>query len=287
MKKRNFLLGTIIQIYSILCFIPMVFVFIISITDEKMIQKNGYSLLPAKLSLDAYTTLFKSGDGLWSSYIVTIAVAVVGTILALLITAMAAYTLANKKVGGRTFLAFFFFFTTLFNGGIVPWYIICNSLGLRDNIWALIVPTLLLNCFNLFLVRNFISNIPESIMEAAYIDGAGDFRIAFGIYFPLCKPVLAAIALFYGLAYWNDWWNAIMLIDNQKLFPLQYYLFKIQSDIQMLKDLQSYGQSLEVTLPTESLKMATVIVTIGPIALLYPYLQKYFIKGLIIGSVKG
>ncbi len=278
MKKRNFLLGTIIQIYSILCFIPMVFVFIISITDEKMIQKNGYSLLPAKLSLDAYTTLFKSGDGLWSSYIVTIAVAVVGTILALLITAMAAYTLANKKVGGRTFLAFFFFFTTLFNGGIVPWYIICNSLGLRDNIWALIVPTLLLNCFNLFLVRNFISNIPESIMEAAYIDGAGDFRIAFGIYFPLCKPVLAAIALFYGLAYWNDWWNAIMLIDNQKLFPLQYYLFKIQSDIQMLKDLQSYGQSLEVTLPTESLKMATVIVTIGPIALLYPYLQNISLK---------
>ncbi len=287
MKKRNFLLGTIIQVYSILCFIPMIFVFIISITDEKMIQKNGYALLPEKLSLDAYTTLFKSGEGLWGSYIVTIAVTVIGTVLALLITAMAAYTLANKKVRGRTFLAFFFFFTTLFNGGIVPWYIISNSLGLRDNIWALIIPTLLLNCFNLFLVRNFISNIPDSIMEAAYIDGAGDFRIAFGIYFPLCKPVLAAIALFYGLAYWNDWWNAIMLIDNQKLFPLQYYLFKIQSDIQMLKDLQSYGQSLEVTLPTESLKMATVIVTIGPIALLYPYLQKYFIKGLIIGSVKG
>jgi putative aldouronate transport system permease protein len=211
----------------------------------------------------------------------------VGVLLSLSITACAAYTLANRRVVIRNNLSIFFFFTTLFNGGMVPWYIICNSLGLRDNIWALIVPNLMFNCFNMFMIRNYILGIPESLMESALIDGAGDFTIAFKIYFPICMPVLAAVSLFIAIGYWNDWWNAIMLIDNKNLYPLQYFLFNIQSQIQMVKDLESTAGLSNIKLPNESFKMATVVVTIGPIILLYPFLQRYFVKGLIIGAVKG
>jgi putative aldouronate transport system permease protein len=204
-----------------------------------------------------------------------------------MVTGMAAYSLANKRVVFRDRIALFFFFTMIFSGGIVPWYIMCTKLGLRNNIFALIVPGLLFNPFNLFLVRNFMRGIPDSLMESAKIDGAGDATIAFKIYFPLSLPVLAAVALFYALGYWNDWWNAIMLVDNKNLYPLQYMLFKLQSEAQMLKDLQFRGSSSNIKLPTESLKMSTVVVTIGPIVFLYPFLQRYFVKGLIIGSVKG
>ena len=156
-----------------------------------------------------------------------------------------------------------------------------------DNLASLIVPGLMFNAFNLFLVRNFMNGIPDSLLESAKLDGANEIVIAFRIYFPLSIPVLAAVTLFYALGYWNDWWNAIMLIDNNKLYPLQYFLFKLQSEIKMLRDLQMQSASAGVTLPSESVKMATVIVTIGPIIFLYPFLQKYFVKGLVIGGVKG
>jgi putative aldouronate transport system permease protein len=157
---------------------------------------------------------------------------------------------------------------------------------LTNNIWALLIPNLLFSAFNLFLVRNFMSGLPSALMESAKIDGANDITIAFRIVFPLCKPVLATVALFYGLAYWNDWWNAIMLVDNAKLYPVQYLLFKLQSDIRMLNEIQ--GANMGATSPpAESVKMATAVVTIGPIVLMYPFLQRYFIKGLVIGSVKG
>jgi putative aldouronate transport system permease protein len=205
-----------------------------------------------------------------------------------LITAMAAYTLANRNVRCRNGLSLFIYVTMVFSAGIVPWYFICRALGLRDTILALIVPSLLFNPFNLFLVRAYMEGIPDSLRESATIDGANDLVTAFQIYFPLSIPALATIALFYGLGYWNDWWNAIMLVDNKRLYPLQFLLLQLRSQISMIRDLQlgSAGAST-ITPPSESIKMATAVVTIGPIVLLYPYLQRYFVKGLVVGSVKG
>ncbi len=272
-------------IYALLCFLPILLVFMISISDENAIRINGYRFIPGKFSLGAYELLLGETIIMLRSYGISIFITVAGTLLAVAITAMAAYAISNPTVKYRNHLALFFFFTMIFSGGIVPWYMVCRLFGFYDNILALLVPNLLFSAFNLFLTRNFMRSLPPALIESAKIDGANDFVIAFRIIFPLCAPVLATIALFYGLAYWNDWWNAIMLVDNQKLYPVQYFLFKIQSDIRMLTEIQ--GASGSGVLPAESTKMATAIVTIGPIVLMYPYLQRYFVKGLVIGSVKG
>ncbi|WP_413371892.1 carbohydrate ABC transporter permease [Paenibacillus taichungensis] len=278
---------TCITLYSAMCLLPMILVLMISITDEDAILKNGYSLFPEKFSLYAYKLIFTGGSQVLQSYMISIFVTVIGTILAVLITAMAGYTLANKSVKYRNTLALYFFITMIFSAGIVPWYLMNRSLGLTNNIFALIIPSLLFSPFNLFLVRNFMNGVPDSLRESATIDGANDLTIAFRIYLPLCTPVLATIALFYGLDYWNNWWNAIMLIDNKDLYPLQFMLLQMKSEISMLNEMTMLGGANDVTLPAESVKMATAIVTIGPIIFLYPYLQKYFVKGLVIGSVKG
>jgi putative aldouronate transport system permease protein len=275
---------TINALFALFCFLPIFLVLIVSFTDEETILKNGYSFIPKHWSIEAYKLIF-TGQGLvWNSYMISILVTLVGTGAAVLITAMAAYSLANRQVKYRNGWALYFFITMIFSAGLVPWYMICSNLGMKDNLLSLIIPGMLFNPFNMFLVRNFMAAIPESLMESAKIDGANDATIAYRIYFPICKPVLATVTLFYGLAYWNNWFNAIMLVDNQNLFPLQYILFKLQSEIAMLSQLQS---GIRTNPPGESLKMATAIITIGPIVFLYPYLQRYFIKGLVIGSVKG
>ncbi|MCU6791830.1 carbohydrate ABC transporter permease [Paenibacillus sp. WQ 127069] len=278
---------TLISIYSAICLLPMLLVLMISVTDEDAVLKNGYSLFPEKFSLYAYKLIFTGGSQVMQSYSISIFVTIVGTLLAVLVTSMAGYTLANKNVKYRNLLALYFFITMIFSAGIVPWYLMNRLLGLTNNILALIIPSLLFSPFNLFLVRNFMNGVPDSLRESATIDGAGDITIAFRIYLPLCMPVLATIALFYGLDYWNNWWNAIMLIDSKDLYPLQFMLLQLQSEISMLNEMTMLAGTSEMTLPSESVKMATAIVTVGPIIFLYPYLQKYFVKGLVIGSVKG
>lgn len=277
----------LIAMYSAICLVPMLLVLMISFTDEDALLKNGYSLIPETFSLYAYKLIFTGGSQVMQSYAITILVTLVGTLLAVLVTAMAGYTLANKNVKNRNLLALYFFITMIFSAGVVPWYLMNRTLGLTDNILALIIPSLLFSPFNLFLVRNFMNGVPDSLRESATIDGANDLTIAFRIYLPLCTPVLAAIALFYGLDYWNNWWNAIMLIDSKDLYPLQFMLLQLQSEISMLNEMAMLAGTSDMTLPAESVKMATAIVTIGPIVFLYPYLQKYFVKGLVIGSVKG
>jgi len=265
----------------------MLLVLMISVSDEDAVLKNGYSLFPEKFSLYAYKLIFTGGSQVMQSYTISIFVTIVGTLLAVLVTSMAGYTLANKNVKYRNLLALYFFITMIFSAGIVPWYLMNRFLGLTNNILALIIPSLLFSPFNLFLVRNFMNGVPDSLRESATIDGANDITIAFRIYLPLCMPVLATIALFYGLDYWNNWWNAIMLIDSKDLYPLQFMLLQLQSEISMLNEMTMLAGTSDMTLPSESVKMATAIVTIGPIVFLYPYLQKYFVKGLVIGSVKG
>jgi len=279
-------IGAALTLFAAVCLLPMLLTLMVSFTQEDSIVNNGYSLFPEALSLDGYRTIFVNGALIFKGYAVSIFITAAGSLLALVITALAAYPLSNPNVKYRNFLALYFFITMLFQGGLVPWYLMCTKLGLVDNIFALIVPMLMFNAFNMFLVKNFMEGLPGALRESAYIDGANDLRIAFQIYMPLCVPVLATVTLFYALAYWNDWFNAIMLVDNRDLYPLQYILFQLRSNIQMLEMLPT-GANATYTLPAESAKMATVIITIGPIVFLYPYLQRYFVKGLVIGSVKG
>lgn len=286
-STANLVIGFLILLFSLLCLLPMVLTIMVSVTDESTIMRYGYSFLPKKFSGYAYRLIFQGGSNVLQSYGISIFVTVIGTLAAVLITGLCAYTLADKNVKYRNALALFIFIPMVFTAGIVPWYLICTWLHLRDNILALIIPNLLFNPFNMYLVRNFMAGVPDSLRESATIDGANDAVIAFRIYLPLCTPALATVGLFYGLAYWNDWWDAIMLVDNESLYPIQYFLLELKSRISMLRDLQFLSGSGSLTPPTESLKMATAVVTIGPIVLLYPFLQKYYVKGLVVGSVKG
>ena len=274
-----------ISLAVIACVLPMILVLMVSVSSDASVKFNGYQLIPSEFSATAYQMIFSKTSSLPRSYFVSGFVTLFGTAIATMITSMAAFTLVNKSVKKRDALAFFFFIPMVFNAGLVPWYMMCRSLGLMDNLAALIVPSLMFSSYNMFLCRNFMSGIPDAFMESARLDGASDLVIAFRIYFPLSTPVLAAITLFYGIAYWNDWFNAIMLVNDHKLHPLQYMLYKIQSEVKALERLQPGVPAKK--LPGESLKMATAIVTIGPIILLYPFLQRYFVKGLVIGGVKG
>jgi putative aldouronate transport system permease protein len=288
MKHRGFL-GffnyLLVAVIALACVLPMILVLSISLSSDHAIRQYGYQLIPKEFSLEAYRLIFRGNSSVFQGYFISLSVTFLGTILATLITSMAAFALVNKNVKYRNALAFFFFIPMVFSGGLVPWYLMCRNLGLTNNFFALLVPSLIFSPFNMFLCRNFMREIPDSLMESAKLDGAQDLRVAFTIYFPLSTPVIATVALFYGIAYWNDWFNAIMLVNNQKLYPLQYMLMKIQSEIESLRRIQP-GVPVR-NLPGESLKMATCILTVGPIILLYPYLQKYFVKGLIIGGVKG
>lgn len=283
----NFLIGVFITIFTIACLLPMILTVIVSITDEMAILENGYSFFPKKISFYAYELMFRSGSNVLQGYLISVFVTVVGTIGAIVITGLAGYTLSNKNVKYRGALGLYFFIPMVFGSGIVPWYLICNALHLRNNIFALLIPNLLFNTFNMFLVRNFMSGLPDSLRESATIDGANDMVIAFKIYFPLAVPVLATVGLFYALGYWNDWWNAIMLVEEKDLYPIQYLLLQLKSQISMLRDLQYLSGAASQTPPSESLKMATSVITVGPIILLYPFLQRYYVKGLVVGSVKG
>jgi putative aldouronate transport system permease protein len=278
-----------IALFSIICFLPMFLAIMVSISSEDSIIRNGYSFFPEHISFRAYQMIFTSGSQVMRSYGISILVTAVGTLLAVVITCFAAYSLSTRANKYMNRFGLFFFITMVFNAGIVPWYLISTNLGLRNNFLALIIPSLLFTPFNMFLAKNFMQGIPESLRESAVIDGANDLWIALRIYMPLCVPIIATIALFYGLAYWNDYWNAIMLVEDTSLYPLQYMLLRLKSQIQMLRDLQNVmgAATAGQAPPSESVKMATAIVTIGPIVFLYPYLQKYFVTGLTIGSIKG
>lgn len=286
MKKISIgqlIINLIVGIFAVACLLPFILVVIVSFSSERSITMNGYSFFPTEWSLQAYRAIFNSSSSVPHSYLITIIMTAIGTVLAVIITYSAGYTLANKQCKYRNQLALYFYITMVFSAGMVPWYMVSRAIGAYDNILALIIPSLLFSPFNMFLVRNFIKGLPDSLDESARIDGANDIRIAFQIYFPLSVPVIAAITLFYALGYWNNYFNAVMLINNRDLYPLQMLLFNIQSEISMLGQVL---QGVAVTPPQESFKMATCVVTMGPIILLYPYLQRYFLQGIVMGAVK-
>lgn len=283
-KPSNILIGIIIGLFSLFCVLPLWVVALGSITQEDIIVREGYQLFTTHISFDAYKLLF-TGQRIYRSYLISVTVTLGGTALSLLCTSMMAYSLSNKALKYRNKIAFYVFFTMLFSGGIVPWYILVSQyLKLENSIFALMLPYLISPWF-MFMMRNFFSTIPESIMESAKIDGANDISVYFRIAIPLSLPALATIGLFYTLQYWNDWWLALMLIEDSKLYPLQMILRALVSNL--MATASSMNSKISVKLPSYAVRMATTIVTIGPIVFVYPLVQKYFIKGLVVGAVKG
>ena len=278
----------IILIVAIFCLLPFVLVISGSFTSEESIIRYGYSLIPKSFSVDAYKNVFDQPKGLIQSYLVTSSVTVIGAAVGLMITSMTGYVLSRKDFEWRNKFAFFFYFTTLFSGGLVPWYILCvKYLKLSDNYMALLIPSLM-NVFYLIVMKSFMSSIPDAISESATIDGANDFTIFLKLILPLSKPALATIGLFIALGYWNDWYLSFMFMQDKRLFSLQFYLYKIVAGQQALQALAvgTPGQQNTV-MPTESLKLAMTVIATGPIILLYPFVQRYFVSGLTIGAVKG
>ncbi|HBI74510.1 MAG TPA: sugar ABC transporter permease [Lachnospiraceae bacterium] len=276
----------VITLFALICLFPFVLMIVSSFMNEKEIMAEGYKLFPKELTTSAYEFLLRNPTKLVDAYTVTIFITVVGTVCALFIMSMAGYVLSRRNFKYRNAFSFFIYFTTLFSGGLVPSYILMIKLGLKDNILAMILPGVV-SAWSIFLMKNFMKSIPDSLYESAAIDGAGDFRIYWQIFLPLSKPSLATVGLFSALGFWNEWYNAMLYIQTPSKFPLQYFLQKIvsQANIQLL--IQQGAVVNTVDLPSESIKMATAVVAIGPIILLYPFVQRYFISGLTIGAVKG
>ncbi|MEK3946111.1 carbohydrate ABC transporter permease [Paenibacillus sp. FSL H3-0310] len=273
---------------SVLCIFPFILVVSSSFTEESKILTDGYQFIPTAFSTEAYSILFKYPEQMIQAYIVTLGVTILGTVLGLFLTSMTAYALSRKDFKWRNKFSFFFFFTTLFSGGLVPWYLLMvNYLHMKDTLMALVVP-MMLNVFYIIVMKSFMGSIPEAIVESAKIDGAGDFKIYARLILPLSKPALATIGLFLALAYWNDWYNALLFVSNENLMPLQYYLYKMLGNMDgMRKAMMGAGAVVTTSIPTESLKMAMTVVATGPILLAYPFVQRYFVQGLTIGAVKG
>lgn len=282
----NVVFYTLLIILAIACLIPFMIVVSSSFTSEVSILKNGYNLWPKEFSVQAYKLIFKTST-VWDAYKVTIFVTVVGTILSMILTCMGAYAISVPTFKNRNKFAFFIYFTMLFSGGLVPSYLLITKyLHLQDSIWVLIIPALI-NPWNLFLMRNFFREIPQALSESARIDGASDMMILFKIILPVSLPAIATISLFYALAYWNEWYRALLYIRTPNKYPLQYLIMTILRNINFASEMAAQSGAKVDQAPQLTVQMATAVVTIGPIIFLYPFVQKYFVQGLTVGSVKG
>ncbi len=290
-KSFNRVSTVILTLLVILAMLPIILIVIASFSAEDALIRDGYTYFPAEWSLDSYYYMVKQGVMILRAYGVSFFVTFFGTGLSVLLTTMLAYPMARKSFRGRNVLAFFVFFTMLFNGGIVPSYIMWTQIfGIKDTIWALIIPNYLVTAFNVILVKNYYQNsVPDSLIEAAQLDGASELKIFFRVMLPLSKPTVATIGLFTGITYWNDWTNGLYYINNEKLYSIQQLLMKIMDNIQALRS-NSTASLLgtgAVDLPGTSIRMAMAVIGILPILFIYPFVQKYLIKGVVVGAVKG
>ncbi|WP_461219384.1 carbohydrate ABC transporter permease [Lapidilactobacillus salsurivasis] len=289
-KGSNIVFNIIVFLFALSCLLPFFFVVIISLTSENALTINGYQLWPKEWSVSAYTFLAQNGAQLLRSLGVTVFITVFGTIINTTITSTYAYSISRSNFKFKRFFTIFCLITMLFAPGMVANYIVVtNLLHLNDTIWALILP-MAMSPFNAIVMRTFFKRqVSDSIIEAARIDGASETRILLQIVLPLAVPGIATISLFAALGFWNDWFNALLYIQNDNLVPLQYYLMRIQSNIEMLtKNLgagSQYASSL-AAVPKEATRMAMVVISTVPIVITYPFFQKYFVKGLTIGGVK-
>lgn len=277
----------IVAIFALICLFPFTLMVTSSFMNEKEILTEGFKLIPNEWSFSAYEFLFRTPKKLIDAYGVTIFTAVVGTLMGLLCMSMAGYVLCRKDFLYRNQISFFIYFTTLFSGGLIPSYLLMvNGLHLKDSVWAMILPAIM-SPWSIFLMRNFMKSVPDSLYESASIDGAGDFRIFWQIFLPLAKPALATVGLFLVLGYWNQWYSAMLYIESPDKYPLQYFLQKIINQANITLLIQQGVTINTQDMPSESIKMATAVVATGPIILVYPFVQKYFVSGMTVGAVKG
>jgi len=274
--------------FALICLYPFLLVVLSSLTEEVSLLKNGYSLFPKRASLSAYQAIFQTAT-IPKAYAVTLFITVVGTALSLLVTSLTAYSLSGRRLYYRGAIAFYFYFTMLFGGGMVSSYIlIAKYLHMQNSIWVYIIPALL-GPWNMFLMRNFFNEIPEELFESAKLEGAGELVMLRHIVIPLSLPAMAAIGLFYALSYWSSWVPGMLYIDNPNLYSLQYIIMQIIRNIDIAQTIAVDGMPVggSAIAPAYTVRLATAVVTVGPIVFLYPFLQKYFVSGLKVGAIKG
>jgi len=277
----------LVGLFALLCVIPFYLIIVASFTDESSLIRNGYPLIPTDFSVQSYLLCLKNPTEILRAYGTTIGVTVVGTALAVFIATMTGYVLSRKDFPWRNKFSFFFFFTTLFSGGLVPSYILCiRYLHFRNNYLGLLLP-LMFSVWNMIIAKSFMNGIPGAITESAKIDGANDIVIFIKLILPLSKPLLATLGLFSALAYWNDWYNCMLYITSENMFTLQYYLQRMLGSAEAMRIVAEKSGIALPSVPLESMKMAMTVIATGPIVLLYPFVQRYFVKGLTIGAVKG
>lgn len=290
-KAGQFFMHLICILLCVMCVAPFVLLIISSFTSEDVLIKYGYSFFPKKWSLQSYSYLWQKIGVIARAYGVTIFVTVVGTVCSLVITIMFAYALSRKELPFRLQISFFVFFTMLFNGGLIPTYMMwTGTFHIKNTIFALIIPSLLMNAFYVIMMRSFFTaNIPDSLMEAARIDGAGEYRILVEIVVPLSVPMIATLALMVGLGYWNDWLNGLYYLTDSRLFSIQNVLNKMISDIQFLQtNTSTVSSAIDISkMPSVGIRMAIAVIGALPVLVVYPFFQKYFVKGIVVGGVKG
>lgn len=276
-----------ISLYAICCILPFLIIISTSFTSEATIRAEGVQLLPKNITMEAYKMVCRSG-GIWWSYLLTIVLTIVGTSLGLIIIAMTGYALQRKDFCFRNVISFYIYFTSLFSAGLAPYYLVMVQwYHLKDNYLAVLLP-LMMSPWLIILMKNFVKAIPHEITESGKIDGAGDLKIFTALILPMLKPALATIGLFLALGYWNEWYQSSLFLSSKvDVKPLQYTLYEIVNKTQALKNSVA-GQYVNIAdIPQESVKMANAVLATGPIVLLYPFVQKYFISGITVGAVKG
>ncbi len=283
-KVSTIIVHVILLAFSITALVPFAMLLSGSFSSEASFGKYGYTLFPMDFSLQAYQYLFNDFGQIINSYFITVVVSFVGSGLGLLIMSLLAFSLSRKDFRFRKPLSFYVFFTMLFNGGLVPWYILITQyLHLKNTVFALILPYLVVPWFVL-LLRTYFAGLPTELFEAAKIDGASEWRIFFQIALPLSTPALATVGLFSLLQYWNDWWLALLFIDDKKLYPLQYLLYTIQSNIDAIS--QNPDMNMGVIIPSQGVRMAMAVLAIGPIVFAFLFVQRYFVRGITLGGIK-
>ncbi len=288
-KAYQVVINIILLLVSLCMILPLLLLFMSSITEENTLVVNGYSFFPAQFSAGAYEYILQNAATVFRAYGITVLVTVIGTAGSIILSSLMAFPLSLKELPGRRVITFYVFFTMLFSGGLVPSYIMWTTVfGIRNSLWAYIFPNFLLGAFNVILVRTFFTtSIPTDIYEAANIDGAGYMTIYWKIVLPLGKPILVTIGLFTGLTYWNDWTNGLYYINKSNMFSIQTLLNRMIQDIQALAAHSTANSGTLMQIPQVSIRMAIAFVAILPILLVYPFLQKYFASGIMLGAVKG
>lgn len=284
----NILSYLLIGCFALICVIPFYLIVVASFTPETSLIRDGYPLFPTgEFSVESYALSIRNPEQILKAYGTTIGITVTGTFLSVLIATMTGYVLSRQDFPLRNKFSFFFFFTTLFNGGLVPTYMLClRYLNFKNNYHALVLP-LLFSVWNMIIAKSFMAGIPASISESAKIDGANDFVIYIKLIVPLSRPLIATLSLFSALSYWNEWYNCMLYITKDNMFTLQYYLQRMLGSAEAMKIVAEKSGMPITTIPLESMKMAMTVIATGPIVLLYPFVQRYFVKGMTIGAVKG